>query len=125
MSKRKKTIDPAVRVEELRELIRRHEHAYYVLDQPEVSDAEYDALFLELRHFEEERPDLLTADSPTQRGGGEASDQFAKVRHRSPMLSLQNAFDEAEIRAFDKRVRAAVGEKGRARDQLQIDGRRV
>jgi DNA ligase (NAD+) len=122
MSKRKKTVDPAVRVEELRELIRRHEHAYYVLDQPEVSDAEYDALFLELRHTEEERPDLLTADSPTQRVGGEASDQFAKVRHRSPMLSLQNAFDENEIRAFDKRVRAAIGDKVRYCAELKIDG---
>jgi DNA ligase (NAD+) len=122
MSKRKKAADPAVRVEELRELIRRHEHAYYVLDQPEVSDAEYDALFLELRHIEEERPDLLTADSPTQRVGGEASDQFAKVRHRSPMLSLQNAFDEDEIRAFDKRVRAAVGDKVRYCAELKIDG---
>jgi DNA ligase (NAD+) len=122
MSKRKKAVDPAVRVEELRELIRRHEHAYYVLDQPEVSDAEYDALFLELRHIEEERPDLLTADSPTQRVGGEASDQFAKVRHRSPMLSLQNAFDEAEIRAFDKRARAAVGDKVRYCAELKIDG---
>jgi DNA ligase (NAD+) len=115
-------VDPAVRVEELRELIRRHEHSYYVLDQPEVSDAEYDALFLELRRIEEERPDLLTTDSPTQRVGGEASDQFAKVRHRSRMLSLQNAFDEAEIRAFDKRVRAAVGDKVVYCGELKIDG---
>ncbi len=122
MTKRKKAIDPAVRVEELRELIRRHEHAYYVLDQPEVSDAEYDALFLELRRVEDERPDLLTADSPTQRVSGEASDQFAKVRHRSPMLSLQNAFDEAEIRGFDKRVHAAVGEKVAYCAELKIDG---
>ncbi|MEO8745276.1 MAG: NAD-dependent DNA ligase LigA [Candidatus Dormiibacterota bacterium] len=122
MSKRKKPGDPAVRVDELRELIRRNEHAYYVLDQPEVSDAEYDALFLELRHIEEERPDLLTVDSPTQRVGGEASEQFAKVRHRSPMLSLQNAFDEAEIRAFDKRVRAAVGDKVKYCAELKIDG---
>jgi len=101
MTKRKKALDPAVRVEELREQIRRHEHAYYVLDQPEVSDAAYDALFLELRRIEDERPDLLTTDSPTQRVSGEASDQFAKVRHRSPMLSLQNAFDETETLGFD------------------------
>jgi len=122
VTKRKKAVDPAVRVEELRELIRRHEHAYYVLDQPEVSDAEYDAIFKELRQIEEDRPDLLTPDSPTQRVGGEASDQFAKVRHRSPMLSLQNAFDEAEIRAFDKRVRAAVGDKVVYCAELKIDG---
>ena len=119
---KKKVVDHAVRVEELRDLIRRHEHAYYVLDQPEVSDAEYDALFKELRHIEEERPDLLTPDSPTQRVGGEASDQFAKVRHRSPMLSLQNAFDETEIRAFDKRVRASVGDKVVYAAELKIDG---
>ena len=119
---KRKAVDPAVRVEEVRDLIRRHEHAYYVLDQPEVSDAEYDALFLELRRIEEERPDLLTADSPTQRVSGEASDQFAKVRHRSPMLSLQNAFDETEIRAFDKRVRAAVGDKVVYCAELKIDG---
>src|SRR3989475_11229667 len=104
----RKVLDPAVRVEELRDLIRRHEHAYYVLDQPEVSDAEYDLIFKELRQIEEDRPDLLTPESPTQRVGGEASDQFAKGRHRSQMHSLQHAFDEAEIRAFDKRVRAAV-----------------
>ena len=122
MSKRKKVVDPAVRVEALRDLIRRYEHAYHVLDQPEISDAEYDALFLELRRIEDERPDLVTVDSPTQRVGGEASEQFAKVRHRSPMLSLQNAFDETEIRAFDKRVRAAIGDKVVYCAELKIDG---
>jgi DNA ligase (NAD+) len=122
MSKRKKVADPAARVVELRAEIRRHEHAYYVLDQPEISDAEYDALFLELRRIEEERPALVTPDSPTQRVGGEASEQFAKVRHRSPMLSLQNAFDEGEIRAFDKRVRAAIGDEVTYCAELKIDG---
>src|SRR5438874_4596255 len=123
MTKRKKAaVDPAVRVEELRQEIRRHEHSYFVLDQPEISDAEFDALILDLRRIEEERPDLITADSPTQRVGGVASEQFAKVRHRSPMLSLQNAFDEAEIRAFDKRVRAAVGGDVVYCCELKIDG---
>lgn len=122
MTKRKRSVDPATRAADLREQIRKHEHAYYVLDQPEVSDAEYDALFLELRRIEEEHPDLVVADSPTQRVGGEASEQFAKVRHRSPMLSLQNAFDEAEIRAFDKRVRAAVGNDVTYCAELKIDG---
>jgi DNA ligase (NAD+) len=122
VTKQKKVVDPAVRIDELRETIRRHEHAYYVLDQPEVSDAQYDALFLELRKIEEARPDLITADSPTQRVSGEASEQFAKARHRSPMLSLQNAFDEAEIRAFDKRVRAGVGDKVTYCAELKIDG---
>src|SRR5438445_5416423 len=122
MTKRKKAIGPSVRAEERRGQIRRHEHAYYVLDQPEVSDAAYDALFLELRRIEDERPDLLTTDSPTQRVSGEASDQFAKVRHRSPMLSLQIRFDGAEIRVFDKRVHAAVGDKVVYCAELKIDG---
>ncbi|OLB87994.1 MAG: hypothetical protein AUI15_28565 [Actinobacteria bacterium 13_2_20CM_2_66_6] len=123
MTKRKKgTPDVASRAETLREQIRRHEHAYYVLDMPEITDAEFDALFLELRRIEESRPELVTADSPTQRVGGEASEQFAKVRHRSPMLSLQNAFDESEIRAFDKRVRAAVGDEVVYCAELKIDG---
>jgi DNA ligase (NAD+) len=122
VTKRNSAADPASRVEQLRAAIRRYEHAYFVLDQPEVSDAEYDALFLELRRIEEERPDLVTADSPTQRVGGEASDQFAKVRHRSPMLSLQNAFDEAEIRGFDRRVRAAIGDRVTYCAELKIDG---
>jgi DNA ligase (NAD+) len=114
--------NPAAHAEGLREQIRHHEHAYYVLDLPEISDAEFDALFLELRRLEEEHPQLVTADSPTQRVGGEASEQFAKVRHRSPMLSLQNAFDEDEIRAFDRRVRGAIGTDVHYCAELKIDG---
>src|SRR2546427_6531877 len=117
-----KAAEPAARAEELREQLRHHEHAYYVLDLPEIADAEFDALFLELRRFEEEHPHLVTADSPTQRVGGEASEQFAKVRHRSPMLSLQNAFDEDEIRGFDRRVREGVGDKVNYCAELKIDG---
>jgi len=112
----------AKRAEELREQIRRHEYAYYVLDQPQITDAQYDALYLELRKLEEEHPELVTPDSPTQRVGGEAGDQFAKVRHRSPMLSLQNAFEEAEIRAWDKRVHAVVGDQVTYVCELKIDG---
>src|ERR1700694_2054985 len=122
MTKRKKTVDPAARSTELREEIRKHEHAYFVLDMPQVSDAEFDALVLELRRIEDEHPELVTPDSPTQRVGGEASEQFAKVRHRSMMLSLQNAFDESEIRAFDKRARAAVGDDVKYCAELKIDG---
>ena len=122
MAARKKVVDPAARAEDLREQIRHHEHAYYVLDQPEISDAEFDALFLDLRRLEEEHPDLVAADSPTQRVGGDPSEQFAKVLHRSPMLSLQNAFDEGEIRAFDKRVRAAIGDEVTYCAELKIDG---
>lgn len=111
------------RVEELRELVRRYDYAYHVLDNPEVSDAEYDALYLELRQLEEANPELVTADSPTQRvGAGELGSQFAKVKHRSAMLSLQNAFDEAEIRAWDKRVRAVVGDEAGYVGELKIDG---
>src|SRR5713226_4480729 len=114
--------EPAARAERLRADIRRHEHAYFVLDQPEISYAVFCFLILDLRRIEEERPDLITVDSPTQRVGGVASEQFAKVRHRSPMLSLQNAFDEEEIRAFDKRVRAAVGGDVVYCCELKIDG---
>jgi DNA ligase (NAD+) len=113
---------PATRVEELRELVRRWDYAYHVLDNPEVADAAYDAAYLELRQLEEQHPDLVTPDSPTQRVGSQLSEQFAKVRHRSPMLSLQNAFDEDEIRAWDKRVRAVVGDGVGYVGELKIDG---
>ncbi|TMD06341.1 MAG: NAD-dependent DNA ligase LigA [Chloroflexi bacterium] len=112
----------ASKAEALREQIRRWDYAYYSLDNPEVSDAEYDAAYLELRQIEEENPDLVTPDSPTQRVGGEAGEQFAKVKHRSPMLSLQNAFDEDEIRAWDKRVRAVIGDDVAYTGELKIDG---
>jgi DNA ligase (NAD+) len=114
--------DVKTRVEELRDELRRYEHAYYVLDHPEVEDAVYDALFLELRQLEEANPELVTPDSPTQRVGAAGSEQFSKVRHRSLMLSLQNAFDEEEIRAWDKRVRAAVGDDVVYIGELKIDG---
>jgi DNA ligase (NAD+) len=110
------------RLEELRREIRRHEHLYYVLDEPKISDAQFDALFLELRGLEERHPELITADSPTQRVGGEVGGQFTKVDHRSPMLSLQNAFDEEEIRAWDRRVRAVVGDEVTYVCELKIDG---
>jgi DNA ligase (NAD+) len=114
--------DLAKRAEDLRGAVRRHEYAYHVLDQPEITDAQYDALFLELRQLEEEHPELVTPDSPTQRVGGEVGEQFSKVGHRSPMLSLQNAFEEAEIRAWDKRVRAVAGDAVTYVCELKIDG---
>ena len=110
------------RAEELRALVRRHEYAYHVLDQPEITDAQYDALFLELRKLEEAHPELVTPDSPTQRVGGEVGEQFSKVKHRSPMLSLQNAFEVEEIRAWDKRVRAVAGDQVTYVCELKIDG---
>ena len=116
------TTDAAQRLEELRREVRRHEHLYHVLDRPELTDAQYDALYQELVRLEAAHPDLVTADSPTQRVGGEASSQFAKVRHRSPMLSLQNAFEEEEIRAWDRRVRAVAGDEVTYVCELKIDG---
>jgi DNA ligase (NAD+) len=113
---------PRERLEELRREVRRHEHLYYVLDRPELTDAQYDALFLELRQLEERHPELVTPDSPTQRVGGEASGLFRKVEHRSPMLSLQNAFELDEIQAWDRRVRAVAGDDVTYVCELKIDG---
>lgn len=100
---------PAARVDWLRQQIRRHDYLYYVRNQPEISDDEYDALMEELRQLEEQHPELLTADSPTQRVAGVATEEFAKVRHLAPMLSLANAFDDAKLRHFDQRVKQLSG----------------
>jgi DNA ligase (NAD+) len=97
--------DAAKRVAELRRQIEHHDHRYYVLDDPDISDARYDALVRELRELEATHPGLVTADSPTQRIGGEPSRGFAEVRHSLPMLSLDNAFTEQDIVEFDRRVR--------------------
>jgi DNA ligase (NAD+) len=111
------------RVLELRTIIDRANRQYYVLDQPEITDAEYDALFRELADLETQYPELITPDSPTQRVGGPPSDAFAKVTHRTPMLSLANAFDRDEVREFDKRVRRALGDvKVEYVTELKIDG---
>lgn len=93
------------RVEELRRLINYHNWRYYVLNQPEITDAEYDALFRELQQLEEMFPELITPDSPTQRVGAPPAEEFATVSHREPMLSLQNAFNEDELREFDRRIK--------------------
>ncbi len=103
--------DAAREVERLREELRRHEHLYYVLDRPEISDAEYDAQMRRLQELEELHPELASPDSPTQRVGGKAREGFAKVRHSSPMLSLDNALNETELREFDRRVRELLGEQ--------------
>jgi DNA ligase (NAD+) len=97
------------RAESLRREIERHNHLYYAKDAPEITDAEYDRLFAELAQLETAHPELATPDSPTQRVGAAPLPAFAEVRHRSPMLSLSNAFDEEATRAFDKRVRDALG----------------
>ena len=97
------------RIHELRDAIRRHEEQYYVHNAPEVSDQVFDELLHELERLEAEHPELVTLDSPTQRVGGRAVEGFATVEHSVPMLSLDNAYNEAELRAFDERVRKGAG----------------
>ena len=101
--------DARRRMEDLREELREHSHRYYVLDRPIVSDGEYDRLMRELEALEAEHPDLVTPDSPTVRVGAPPADEFVKVAHRTPMLSLQNAMDEAEIVEFEARIRRQLG----------------
>jgi DNA ligase (NAD+) len=98
-------------IEKLREEIRYHEHRYYVLDDPEISDVKFDEMMRRLQKMEEEHPDLVTPDSPTQRVGGEPAEEFAKVRHSAPMLSLDNTYSVDELRDFDRRVRELSGRK--------------
>ena len=99
----------AERVRALRDEINQHNRRYYVLDAPQVPDAEYDRLFRELQDLEAEYPELASADSPTQRVGAAPLPEFSSVAHRSPMLSLNNAFSPAEVEAFDRRVREGLG----------------
>jgi DNA ligase (NAD+) len=98
------------RLERLRQLLRYHSYRYHVLDDPEVSDAEYDGLMEELKGLEAAHPELVTRDSPTQRVGAEPLSEFEKVEHQRPLLSLDNAFDEEEVRAWEKRVRRLLGD---------------
>ncbi|HEY6871208.1 MAG TPA: NAD-dependent DNA ligase LigA [Geobacteraceae bacterium] len=97
------------RIQELRREIERHNRFYYVLDRPEITDAEYDALYRELVRLEEEFPELATPDSPTRRVGGAPLEKFSQVTHRIPMLSLENAFNEEEMEEFDERVKRFLG----------------
>src|SRR5260221_14042290 len=97
------------KIEALRENIRRHEHLYYVLDAPEISDADFDRLMQELKKLEAAHPELITPDSPTQRVGGKPREGFVKVAHSRPMLSLDNAFGEEELRAWDRRLHELAG----------------
>ena len=103
--------DVEKKIEALREKIRQHEYLYYVLDQPEISDAEFDKLMRQLKELEAEHPELLTADSPTQRVGGKPREGFVKVRHSSPMLSLDNTYNEDELRDWERRVHELSGRK--------------
>ncbi len=107
----------------LRREIERHDHLYYVLDSPEIPDAEYDALLRRLRFLESQRPDLVTPDSPTQRVGGKPREGFVRVPHSSPMLSLDNAYNEGELADFDRRVRELSGlERVEYVTELKLDG---
>jgi DNA ligase (NAD+) len=101
--------EAAERVHELREKIRHHDYLYYVKDAPEVSDDQYDRLFRELKSLEEEHPDLVSPDSPTQRVAGQSTDAFPTVEHAAPMLSLDSDQSEASLRRFDERLRKGLG----------------
>ncbi|SPF45731.1 DNA ligase [Candidatus Sulfotelmatobacter kueseliae] len=103
------TKDAGKKIEALREKIRRHEHLYYVLDQPEISDTEFDRLMQQLKDLEAEHPSLVTPDSPTQRVGGKPREGFVKVPHSSPMLSLDNTYNEEELRNWERRVHELSG----------------
>jgi DNA ligase (NAD+) len=101
--------DAAKRAEELRNEIRRHEHLYYVMDAPAISDQAFDKLMNELKRLEGENSRLVTPDSPTQRVGGKPAEGFKKVRHSRPMLSLDNAYSEEELRDWVRRVHGLAG----------------
>jgi len=119
---------PADRIEALRRQIRHHEERYYVANQPEIDDAAFDALMRELGELEAAHPDLVTPDSPTQRVSGRVAEGFASVAHAEPMLSLDNAYSEDELRAFDERVRRGLEAAGTPATavayvaELKIDG---
>ena len=100
---------PAKRAEILREEIRHHEHLYFVLDAPEITDAEFDAKVNALKAIEREHPELVTPDSPTQRVGGKAREGFVKVAHSAQMLSLDNAYSEEELRDWTRKVGELAG----------------
>lgn len=99
------------RVVDLRQQLHRHNHFYYILDEPEISDAEYDRLMAELVRHESDYPELITPDSPTQRVGAQPVDHFRSVSHTIPMLSLENGFDEQDVEAFDQRIRRFLGDE--------------
>ncbi|MEH7382749.1 NAD-dependent DNA ligase LigA [Bacillus sp. JJ1533] len=110
------------RVQELHKLLNQYNYEYHVLDKPSVPDAEYDRLMRELIQLEENYPELKTGDSPTVRVGGQVLESFQKVEHRIPMLSLGNAFNEQDLRDFDRRARQAVGDSISYVCELKIDG---
>ena len=104
-----KTATPQQRIQALREELNRHNYLYYVEARPSISDREYDRLMQELIDLEKAHPELVTADSPTQRVGEDVQTELKPVRHAVPMMSIDNTYTETEVRAFDERVRKALG----------------
>jgi DNA ligase (NAD+) len=117
------TVDFKKRIEQLRAEIRKHDYLYYVLNQPQITDQQYDKLFAELKSLEQQHPELIMPDSPTQRVSERPLEGFASVHHAVPMLSMNNTYNAGELRAFDERVAKGLG----SRDydyvvELKIDG---
>ena len=116
-------MDPKLRAEEITKLLEKYNYEYYVLDNPSVSDAEYDRLMQELIKIESEHPELKSPLSPTQRVGGAVQDEFKKITHKRMMLSLANAFNDTDLRDFDKKIRDVLGvEKVKYMAEMKIDG---
>ena len=116
-------MNPSERVKQLTELLEKYNYEYYVLDNPSVSDAEYDRLMQELIALEKEHPELLSPLSPSQRVGGQVQDEFKKVTHQRMMLSLANAFNEDDLYDFDRKVRDVIGgDKVTYMAEMKIDG---
>ena len=116
------TEDAKKRIEKLRNEIRRHDHLYYVLNAPQITDQQYDKLFAELKLLEEANPQLITADSPTQRVSEKPVEGFKNVRHAVPMLSMDNTYNAEDLRKFDKRVRKQIGDDYDYVVELKFDG---
>ncbi|HUS71501.1 MAG TPA: hypothetical protein VMY06_00430, partial [Sedimentisphaerales bacterium] len=115
--------DVKKRIGQLRGEIRKHDHLYYVLNQPKISDHQYDKLFAELKELEQANPQFITPDSPTQRVSERPLEGFAPVRHSVPMLSMDNTYNAEELRAFDERVRKQLGSEDYDYVvELKIDG---
>src|SRR5437588_4320287 len=102
------------RIKKLRDEINHHNYLYYIDSRPQISDREFDKLLAELIELEKQHPELITADSPSQRVGGDVQDELKPVRHAVPMMSIDNTYSEEEVRAFDERVRKGLGMEKRA-----------
>ena len=124
MSSKRSSQSPAARIRTLRDQVEHYNYAYHALDNPEVSDAQYDSLLQQLRDLEQQHPELITADSPTQRVGASPLAAFGEIKHRVPMLSLDNAFSDTVVRDFDRRVRERLKESGPLRYSAEpkLDG---